>query len=178
MEERFGFIHDKLDIKMLILFVLNRLPEPVTFEKLGELVLCDEGVSYFDYAECLSELVDTAHVDSDGHTYVVTEKGRRNGEITENSLPFSVRVKAEKSAAELRFAMNRQSMISTSRAIRRKGGYSVELSLSDGVSEVIALRLYAASQAQAAALEEGFTKKAESIYGKILGYILGEESEA
>jgi hypothetical protein len=176
MEERFGFIHDKLEIKILILFVLNRLPEPVTFEKLGELVLCDEGVTYFDYAECLSELVGTAHVDSDGHSYALTEKGKRNGEITENSLPFSVRVKAEKNAADLRFAMNRQSMISASHAIRRKGGYTVELSLSDGISEIISLRLYAASQAQATSLEDGFTKNAEAIYGKIIGLILEENN--
>ena len=176
MEERFGFIHDKLEIKILILFILNRLPEPVTFEKLGELVLCDEGISYFDYAECLSELADTAHVETDGHTYALTEKGKRNGGIAENSLPFSVRVKAEKNAADLRFAMNRQSMISASHAIRRKGGYTVDLALSDGVSEIISLQLYAANQAQAAALEDGFRKNAESIYGKIIGMIL-EDSE-
>ena len=175
MEERFGFIRDKLEIKILILFVLARLPEPVTLEKLGELVLFDEGISYFDYAESLSELIATGHIDSDGHTYAVTDKGRRNGEITENSLPFSVRVKAEKNAADLRFAMSRQSMISATHSIRRKGGYLVELALSDGISEVISMQLYAANEAQALSLENGFTKNAENIYSKILQSILGEQ---
>lgn len=172
MDERRGFIRDKLEIKILILFVLSRLPAPVAFDKLGELVMCDEGVSYFEYAECLSELVSTAHVDTDGHTYSLTDKGKRNGEITESSLPFSVRVKAEKNAADLRSVMSRQSMISASHTIRRKGGYTVELSLSDGISEVVSIRLFAASQTQAAALEDGFTNNAESIYGKLLKIIL------
>jgi len=38
MEERFGFIHDKLDIKLLILYVLRHLPSEIDGEKLAELV--------------------------------------------------------------------------------------------------------------------------------------------
>jgi hypothetical protein len=174
MEERFGFIHEKLDIKILILYILRRLPEPVTFDTLSELVLCDEGISYFDFAECVSELVTTEHIKTDGHTYSLTEKGIKNGEITENSIPFSVRVKADKNSSELRFLLNRKSMISSSHTIRRKGGYTVDLSLSDGISDIIALKLYAVSQAQAQALENGFIKNAESIYNKIIQMILEE----
>jgi hypothetical protein len=172
MEERFGFIHDKLEIKILILFILRRLPEPVTFETLSELTLCDEGISYFDFAECVSELVATEHIKTDGHTYSLTEKGIKNSGITENSIPFSVRVKAEKNASDLSFLLNRKSMISASYSIRRKGGYSVDLSLSDGISEIISLKLYAVSQAQAQALENGFTKNAEAIYNKVIKLIL------
>jgi hypothetical protein len=173
MEERLGFIRDKLDIKILILFILHRLPEPVTFEELSDLTLCDEGISYFDFTECVSELVSTGHISTDGHTYTLTEKGIRNGEITEDSIPFSVRMKAERNAAAVRLQMNRKSMISTSHEIRRKGGYTVELSLSDGISEVISMKLYAASEAQAEALKEGFASNAENIYNGILKLILG-----
>ena len=35
--DRFGFIHEKLDIKILILFILRRLPGVVDRETLGEL---------------------------------------------------------------------------------------------------------------------------------------------
>ncbi len=174
MEERFGFIHDKLEIKMLILFILRRLPEPVTFETLSELTLCDEGISYFDFVECVSELVETEHVKTDGHTYGLTEKGVRNSDITESSIPYSVRLKAEKNTSDLSFLLNRKSMISTSHAIRRKGGYTVALSLSDGISEIIALKLYAVSQTQAQALENGFTKNAEAIYNKVIQIIMEE----
>ena len=33
-----GFIHDKLEIKLLILYVLRRLPAEIDAEKLAELV--------------------------------------------------------------------------------------------------------------------------------------------
>ena len=44
---RMGFIHDKLDIKFLILYITSRLAGPVDFTTLAELSFCDEGVSYF-----------------------------------------------------------------------------------------------------------------------------------
>lgn len=174
MDERLGFIHEKLDIKILILFILRRLPEPVTFETLSDLTMCDEGISYFDFAECVSELVKTEHLSTDGHTYSITEKGITNGEITEDSLPFSVRLKAEKNTAELRSVLCRKSLISATHAIRRKGGYTVDLSLSDGIGDVISLRLYAASESQATALESGFALNAEKIYNQIIKLILNE----
>ena len=36
MEERRGFIHEKLDIKLLILFILRRLPAEIDPEKLSD----------------------------------------------------------------------------------------------------------------------------------------------
>ncbi len=173
MEERHGFIHEKLEIKILILFILRRLPEPVTLDTLSNLTLCDEGISYFDFTECVAELVETGHISTDGHTYALTEKGLKNGEITENSIPYSVRIKADKAASDMRRYLNRKAFVSTSRTISRKGGYTVELSLSDGVSEIVGIQLYASSEAQARALENGFSEKAETIYNGLLKLILG-----
>ena len=60
--DQYGFIHEKLDIKILILFVLRRLPGTVEAETLRGLVMCDDGIGYFDYSDCLSELVTGGNV--------------------------------------------------------------------------------------------------------------------
>ena len=57
-----GFIHDKLEIKFLILYITARVIEPIPFDTVWDLAMCDEGVDYFDFAECLSDLVRTEHL--------------------------------------------------------------------------------------------------------------------
>ena len=55
MENR-GFIQDKLEIKFLILYIADRLIEPVPYDVILDLAMCDSGVGYFDFSECLTDL--------------------------------------------------------------------------------------------------------------------------
>ena len=173
MEGNFGFIHEKLDIKILILFILRRLPEPITLDALTDLTMCDDGINYFDFANCVDELVQTEHLRVRDGRYSLTEKGRRNGEITEVNLPYSVRMKAEKSTTALRAVQSRNSMIKTTHKKNDPGGScTVTLALSDGVGEIISMKLFAANESQALDLEKGFRKNAEKIYNELIKLIL------
>ena len=87
MGERLGFINDKLDIKILILYVLRRLPAEIDSERLADLILIDGGVGYFDYKECLAELATTAQIEDDEGMIKITAKGSHNAEILESGLP-------------------------------------------------------------------------------------------
>lgn len=168
MRGSYGFIHEKTDIKILILFILRRLREPVTFDTLTELTMCDEGIGYFDYSECVAELVKTGHLLREGDNYSVTPKGNRNGEITESALPYTVRMKAENAASLLRVAQSRDLMIKTFRTNRDEGGLTVNLSLSDGIGDIVAMELFAVNERQASALEKGFRANAEKVYNSLL----------
>ena len=57
-----GFIHDKLEIKFLILYIAARVIEPIPFDTVLDLTMCDDGVDYFDFSECLNDLVKTEHL--------------------------------------------------------------------------------------------------------------------
>ena len=83
-----GFIHDKLEIKFLILYITARVIEPIPFDTVWDLAMCDEGVDYFDFAECLSDLVRTEHLtlSADG-LYAITDKGLRKSRICEPASP-------------------------------------------------------------------------------------------
>ena len=173
MKGNFGFIHEKTEIKILILFILRRLPGPVTFDMLTELAMCDDGIGYFDYAECVEELLQTEHIWVKDDKYAITAKGVRNGSITESSLPFTVRQQAEKATAAARAAHNRDSMIKTSHYLAPEGGCHVDLTLSDGVGDIVRMELFTANEQQADELEKGFREKAESIYHALIDLLLG-----
>jgi len=168
MVENYGFIHENIEIKVLILFIMRRLPEPVTKEVLAELTMCDGGVTYFDVTECISRLVRTKHLRLEDNKYSLTAKGLRNGEVLEKNLPYSVRTRAEEATARVRVDQGRNSMIKTERSVDENGGYTVMLSLSDGIGDILSMQLFAANGHQADNLEKGFRKNAEKIYHAIV----------
>lgn len=169
--DNFGFIHEKLDIKILILFILRRLPGTVDPETLLELCQCDEGIGYFDYSDCLSELVETGHITESEEGYTITEKGARNADAVESSLPYSVRSKALRLLAPVEERLRRAAMI-TARHTLSEEGCTVELAMGDGKGELIHLRLLCADEEQAGTLEKHFRKNAEGYYQKIIGLLM------
>ena len=61
---RYGFIHTKEDIKFLVLFAMDLLPFPVTFETVVDLITwCDDGFGYFELSEAFYEMIPTGHID-------------------------------------------------------------------------------------------------------------------
>jgi hypothetical protein len=167
MDEHFGFIHEKLDIKLLILYVLRHLPSAIDGEALADLVLIDGGIGYFDYKTFLAELVNNALVSDEEGRYAVTAKGSRNCEVLENSLPYSVRAKARRVMAPVIDEMRRSAMILANHE-RVDGGVTVYLAISDGVGSIFDLKILAADTAQAEKIEQNFRKRAEQYYQRFI----------
>ena len=165
--DQLGFIHDKLDIKILILFVLRRLPAPVDPETLLELCQVDGGIGYFDYSDCISDLLKSEHMIETEDGFRITEKGARNADAVESSLPYSVRARALRRIAPVEERMRRQAMI-TARHTEDEKGCMVELAVSDGKGEMLHLQLLCADGEQAKRMEKRFRKNAEGYYQQIV----------
>ena len=60
--QRLGFIHDMLDVKVLILFVMARVSYPVTVQQMYELCYQDDCLSYFDICTAVPEMVKSGHL--------------------------------------------------------------------------------------------------------------------
>lgn len=173
--DRLGFIHEKLDIKILILFILRRLTGFVEPEILQELCQCDGGVGYFDYSDCLAELVETGHIEEGEDGYKITEKGSRNAEAVESSLPYSVRSKALKLLAPVEENQRRMAMIRTEHEVRNDGCI-VSLAVSDGQGNIIDMKILCADEKQAKVMEKNFRREAEAYYQRIVD-MLSEENK-
>ena len=92
---RYGFIHTKEEIKYLILFAMDFLPFPVSFNTIVDLTTwCDEGFSYFELSEAFFEMLQTGHItsvaqlDDNEQSYRITPRGREAAKVFEKQLPF------------------------------------------------------------------------------------------
>jgi len=176
MPGNFGFIHERIERKVLILFIMRRLPEPVTLEVLVDLTMCDDAISYFDATECIAKLVETQHINLEDGKYSITPLGIRNGEILEKNLPYPIKQRAEASTALIRASHNRDTMIKTQHTVKNEDNYTVTLALSDGLGEIISMELLAINEKQAINFEKGFRRNAERIYQTIIESLL-EQNE-
>lgn len=173
--DRHGFIHEELDIKILILYILRRLPEEIDFEKLTEFVMIDDGFDYFEYTQCLLELVETEHVSKRDNYYKITKKGEEHGDTLESSIPYSVRSKAESDIEPTVKKMRRNALIETEHSINNDGSCKMELSFSDGMGEIFRLNILTSSEQHTVEMENYFRANAESIYHQIIGLLTPEK---
>ena len=170
-----GFIHDKLEIKFLILYITARVIEPIPFDTVLDLTLCDDAIDYFDFSDCLADLVRTEHLTlSQDGLYAITEKGLKNSQICETSLPYSVRLRCDKNLADCNRKLRRKSQVRASTVRRENGTFTVTLSLSDDMGSVMDLDLMVIREDMARQLEKRFLDAPERMYSEIMRVLLSD----
>ena len=177
--QRLGFIHDMLDVKVLVLFVMARVSYPVNIQQIYELCYQDDCLSYFDVCTAVPEMVTSGHLkELEDQTYVITDKGRADGSLTEDSIAYTVKCKADNAVARFNRQIRRSSFVKTQVIPREGGDYSVIMALDDEVGNLMTLELVAPNQRQAVRLSKLFEKKAENIYNLTMTELLDEEEKA
>ena len=177
--QRLGFIHDMMDVKVLILFVMDKVSYPVTVQQIYELCYQDDCLSYFDVCTAVPEMVASKHLrELEDDCYEITEKGRADGSLTQDSIAFSVRQRAENAVARFNRQIRRSSFVKTQILQRENGDFSVIMALDDELGNLMTLELLAPNQRQAVRLGRLFEKKAEILYNMTMAELLDDEDEA
>ena len=174
--QRLGFIHDMLDVKVLILFVMARVSYPVTSQEIYEMCYQDDCLSYFDVCTAIPEMVKSGHLkELQDDKYEITEKGRADGALTEDSIAFTVKQRADNAVARYNRQIRRSSFVKTQVIPRDSGDFSVAMALDDEMGNLMMLELAAPNQRQAVRLTRLFEKKAEIVYNLIMSELLDDE---
>ncbi len=170
-----GFIHDKLDIKFLVLYILARAAGPLALTDLLEMTSFDPGVNYFDLCEAMSDLVRTEHVTlNDKGLYAITDKGRENGAVCESSLACSVRYHADRALSKVNSSLRRDAQVRASLIPRAGGSYTLKLVLEDEYDAVMTLELIVSEREEAKKMARRFKEDAETLFHRVVGFLLEE----
>lgn len=174
--QRLGFIHDMMDVKVLVLFVTARSSYPLTSQEVYELCYQDDCLSYFDVLQAIPEMVASGHLRQvEEERYEITDKGRETAALTEDSIAFTVKQRAENAVARFNRQLRRSSFVKTQIVPRENGDHSVIMILDDEMGNLMSLELAAPDQRQAVRLGRLFEKKAETVYSLIMTELLDEE---
>lgn len=176
--QRLGFIHDMMDVKVLILFVTARANYPMTVQELYEVCYQDDCLSYFDVCTAVPEMVQTGHLEQlEDERVQITELGRSTAELTEDSIAYTVKCSAENAVTRFNRQLRRNSFVKTQILPKEEGQVSVLMSLDDEKGKLMTLELYAPDQRQAVRLSRLFEEKAESVYRLIMMDLLEDEEK-
>ena len=177
--QRLGFIHDMMDVKVLILFVMSRVGYPVNMQQIYELCFQDDCLSYFDVCTAIPEMVASNHLrETEQECYEITDKGRETAELVEDSIAFTVRQRAENAVDRFNRQVRRSSFVKTKITQRSDGEFSVVMTLDDETGNLMTLELAAPNQRQAVRLSRLMDKKAEMVYNLTMTELLDDEEES
>ena len=175
--ERHGFIHDMLDVKVLILYVMSLVEMPISAQTIYELCLQDDCLSYMDVQQAIPQMVETGHLQKlDGDLFVITEKGRDTEQLTNDSVAFPVRHRAKNAVDTLNREARQEQFIKTELRPLDTGEYVVSMKLNDLNGQLMHLELTMPSRLQAKRVEAAYRKNPDMIYQSVIVGLL-EETE-
>lgn len=95
----------KEDIKIFILYLMDRMGYPLEYDTITSIIIQDDIVNYFDFAQCFGELEDMGHIEKlepDGENpksrYRVTKTGRTVADGLNSVIARTVKDKGYRSA--------------------------------------------------------------------------------
>lgn len=172
-----GYIREEKDVMYLILFALNHFPMAISESDLMDVVMIDDGFSYFEFRSALLRLQSGRQVacteESGEPRYFITPEGGKIIDILARELPRSIRDRAEAAALRVIAKVRRDSSIQTSHTQNPDGTYTVRLCIRDDSSEQMAIQLLVMTLRQCRVLEDQFRRRAEPIYQDLLLLLSG-----
>ena len=172
-------LYRKNDIKVFILFLLRNVGRPLDFTTVNDIVVQDEVVGYFDFAENFAELLETGNIAElrgpDGSRYQVTEQGIEVAEHLQSDILAQIREKSLQSALRLLSFQARGAKVHCDIEDLPKGCY-LHCGITEPKADPIHVQLYVETRQQAERMRHQFLSRPEILYRGILALLNGEMS--
>ncbi len=172
-----GGLNDVVDVKILVLYILNYAGTPLTRDNIVKIGLEGGTVQYFDLIQSIDEMLITGLIDITStetpDILRITEMGRQTLVLFENNLPYSVRRKNQSALLKMLSDIERQQSIKAE-VIKKKNGYEAVCTLLDGEDILLEYRLFVPTQIQAQMIVDQFKTDPTDKYKNILSFLIDE----
>ncbi len=179
-------LRDKNEIKIFILFLLEKIGYPLDYNTIGSIVVQDGIVRFFDFADCFFQLLDAGHIarasedDAQLHLtedaeelFEITKTGREVAEVLGETLMISVREQGERSA--LRHLSLKRLGAEVDQSHEPLGdGFMYHCTIKDKSGKVLGVDLRLDDRRQLERVTKNFADRPEIIYRGILALLSGD----
>lgn len=177
-------LKNKNDIKIFILYLLQNINYPLDFPTINDIVVQDEYVNYFDFAECFAEILDMGHVVEEIGTdektgekvtrYRISPLGSEVVCQLQSGLLRSIRERSLKSALKLLSFKKRGAEIRCNTHACDDGKYAIECAITEMGKEILHIELTDDSAQRVERMKANFEDRPDTMYKAIMALLAGE----
>lgn len=161
--------------KVLILYILNKLEDPITNDSLLRLVLSVMDMNYFYFQQFLLDLLEEQYIacfEQDGkNLYSITEKGKETLDLTNDILPGIMKLKVDTSFQSELTTTAEENSITAEFTPRSENDYTVTCKINENNSCIFEVSVFAGSREEAKNIVDNWKENAYSIYPDVLNLL-------
>ena len=158
--------------KVLILYILNSVKKAITNNALYKIVLSVLDMNYFYFQQFLLDLVNSDFVltfeKESQHMYLITDKGIRTLELTEDILPGILKLQVDTNLKYTLENVNEENSIVAEYTPINENYYNVTCRIMENNECLFEVKTFAGSREQAKQIVENWKKHAGTMYPNLL----------
>ena len=170
--------------KVLILYILNSVKKAISNNALYKIVLSVLDMNYFYFQQFLLDLVNSDFVltfeKETQHMYLITDKGIRTLELTEDILPGILKLQVDTNLKYTLENVNEENSIVAEYTPINENYYNVTCRIMENNECLFEVKTFAGSREQAKQIVENWKKHAGTMYPNLLEILtqdFGDEPE-
>lgn len=158
--------------KILILYILNKLKNPITNDGLLRLVLSTVDMNYFYFQQFLLDLLENEYISCSNqegkNVYTITQKGKETLDLTHDILPGIIKLKVDTNFQSELSSTAEEESITAEFTPRSENDYTVTCKINENNTCIFELSVFAGSREEAKRIVDNWKKNAYRIYPEIL----------
>ena len=162
--------------KVLILYILNKLNEPISNDGLLRLVLSVMDMNYFYFQQFLLDLQEHNYIDSfvkgGKSLYKITDSGKETLSLLNDILPGIMKLKVDTNFKnELTNAAEKESITADFTPRSENDDYIVTCKINEKSETIFELKLYTSTRDEAKKIVDNWNENAYKIYPNVLNLL-------
>ncbi len=158
--------------KVLILYILNSLKKPVSNNALYKIILSVFDMNYFYFQQFLLDLIKSDFIltyeQEEQHMYLITEKGSRTLELTEDILPGIIKLQVDTNLKYTLDDVNEENSIVAEYTPVNENYYNVTCKIMENNECLFEIKTFAGSREQAKQIVDNWKRHAGVMYPDLL----------
>ncbi len=171
-----GGLASSSEVKVLICYILKTVNQPVSANKLCELLNYEGIANAFETSDNIDYLESCGHIKCiTDNNFIITESGKEIADTLKTTVPRSIREKACRATIKMLSLMRNAD--ETDIAITREGDNTfITCSALENNSKIMSVKLLVSDENQAIAIKENFINNPSDIYLKLVDLFTSSQS--